>query len=277
MADKKTDSATLTADETPAARRLTARLALRRRDLLGPAVPWGRHRRVAAAGGGARERTDVLGAVARWAYRHCRLVLGSAACLFLLCAVVGLNAGDRWSNGGVIAGGTAAQRAEQAAQRLGAGTPDLVLYARSRRPVDAPEVAERGRRLTELAARSPGVASALSYWNTGLDPLRSTDGRGALLRIDLKGGESETARTARTLVPALRAAASDLDLSVSGPAWVNVSATDQAERDLLRSELFALPAAFVVLALAFGSLSATLVPLGIGLIAASGAWPCWRR
>ncbi|MFI0738722.1 MMPL family transporter [Streptomyces sp. NPDC021100] len=271
MADKKTENATLTADEAPAARRLTARLALRGRVPLRPTVPSGRHRRVAAADGEAKQRADVPGAVARWAYRHCRLVLASAACLFLLCAVVGLHAGDRWSNGGVIADGTAAQRAERAAQRLGAGTPDLVLYARSRRPVDAPEVAERGRRLTELAARSPGVASALSYWNTGLDPLRSTDGRGALLRIDLKGGESETARTARTLVPALRAASSGLDLSVSGPAWVNVSATDQAERDLLRAELFALPAAFVVLALAFGSLSATLVPLGIGLIAASGA------
>lgn len=270
MADKKTGSDTLTADEPPAARRLAARLALRRRDPLGPAVPSGRHRRVAPPTA-AKERTDVPGAVARWAYRHCRLVLGSAACLFLLCALVGLSAGDRWSNGGVIADGTAAQRAERAAERLGAGTPDLVVYARSGRPVDAPEVAERGRRMTELAARTPGVASALSYWNTGQEPLRSTDGRGALLRVDLKGGESETARTARTLVPALRAAASGLELSVSGPAWVNVSATDQAKRDLLRSELFALPAAFAVLALAFGSLTATLVPLGIGLTAASGA------
>ncbi|MEU5634113.1 MMPL family transporter [Streptomyces rishiriensis] len=214
--------------------------------------------------------TDVLGAVARWSFRHCRLVLGSAACLFVLCALVA-SLDTQWSNGGVIADGTAAQRAERAAQRFGAGTPDLVLYARSGRPVDSREVAEQGRLLTELAARSPGVASALSYWNTGADPLRSTDGRGALLRIDLKGGESETARTARTLVPVLRAAAPGLELSVSGPAWINVSATDQAERDLLHSELFTLPAAFLVLTLAFGSLSATLVPLGIGLIAASGA------
>ncbi|MFJ7148886.1 MMPL family transporter [Streptomyces sp. NPDC100445] len=213
----------------------------------------------------------MLDAVARWSFRHCRLVLGAAACLFVLCAGVGLNAGTPWSNGGVIADGTPAQRAEKAAQQFGAGTPDLVLYARSGRPVDSPEVAEQGRRLTELASRSPGVASALSYWNTGLDPLRAKDGRGALLRIDLKGGESETAHTARTLVPALRTAAPGLALSVSGPAWINVSATDQAQRDLLRTELFTLPAAFIVLALAFGSLSATLVPLGIGLIAASGA------
>ncbi|MFE1028975.1 MMPL family transporter [Streptomyces sp. NPDC058818] len=179
--------------------------------------------------------------------------------------------GKSWSNGGYTAEGTAAQQAEAAARKFAAGTPDLLLYARSSRTVDSHEVAEEGRRLTELAARSPGVASAVSYWNTGLDPLRAADGRGALLRIDLKGGESEAARIARTLVPTLRAATSGLTLAVTGPAWVNVSATDQANRDLLRSELFSLPVTFLVLALAFGSLGATLVPLGIGVTAASGA------
>ncbi|MGW8065177.1 MMPL family transporter [Streptomyces ziwulingensis] len=184
---------------------------------------------------------------------------------------MGLSMGQSWSNGGYTADGTAAQRAEAAAQKFAAGTPDLLLYARSSRPVDSHEVAEEGLRLTELAARSPGVASAVSYWNTGLDPLRAADGRGALLRIDLEGGESEAARIARTLVPTLRAAVSGLTLSVTGPAWVNVSATDQANHDLLRSELFSLPVTFLVLALAFGSLGATLVPLGIGVTAVSGA------
>jgi uncharacterized membrane protein YdfJ with MMPL/SSD domain len=209
--------------------------------------------------------------VARWSFRHCRLVLGTAACLLTLGAFVGLSMGSQWSNGGYTAQGTAAQRAESAARQFAAGTPDLILYARSGLPVDSPEVVEQGRRLTELAARSPSVASALSYWNTGLGPLRAADGRGALLRIDLRGGESEAARTARTLVPALRAATPGLRLSANRPAWVNVTATDQAERDLLRSELFSLPVTFTVLVLAFGSLGATLVPVAIGATAASGA------
>ncbi|WPO70376.1 MMPL family transporter [Streptomyces sp. KN37] len=213
----------------------------------------------------------MLDGVARWSFRHCWFVLGSAASMLTLCAIVGLSAGNQWSNGGYVADGTAAQRAESAARPFAAGTPDLVLYARSGHSADSREVSEQGRRVTELAARSAGVSSAVSYWNTGLSPLRASDGRGALLRIDLKGGESEAARTARRLVPQLRAAAPELKLLVSGPAWINVTATDQAKRDLLHSEMVTLPLTFLVLVLAFGSVSATLVPVAIGAMAASGA------
>ncbi|WP_159038797.1 MMPL family transporter [Streptomyces sp. NRRL B-1140] len=213
----------------------------------------------------------LLDAVARWSFRRCWWVLGSAACLLALCAVLGVSMGGRWSNGGYNAEGTAAWRAEDAARPFAASTPDLVLYARPGRSVDSPGVAEQGRRVTELAAHAPGVEVALSYWSTGLGPLRTADGRGALLRIDLKGSDSDAARTARSLVPVLRAAAPGLRLSVSGPAWVNVTATEQAQRDLLHSELFNLPVVLLVLVLAFGSLGATLVPVVIGAAAASGA------
>ncbi|MBT2464513.1 MMPL family transporter [Streptomyces sp. ISL-63] len=189
----------------------------------------------------------------------------------MLLGALGLSTGGLWSNGGYTADGTAAQRAETAARQFGAGTPDLVLYARFDQPVDLPEVAEQGRRLTATAATTPGVAAALSYWNTGLDPLRSTDGRGALLRIDLEGDESDAARTARSLVPSLRATTPQAELSVSGPAWVNVTATEQAEHDLIRSELFVLPVTFLVLVVSFGSFSATLVPAAIGATTASAA------
>ncbi|MEU0163489.1 MMPL family transporter [Streptomyces sp. NPDC006261] len=213
----------------------------------------------------------LLGQVARWSFRHCRSVLGAVAGLVLLLAGLGLGVGGEWSNGGYTADGTAAQRAESAARQFGAGTPDLVLYLRSGRPVDSPEAAVQGRQLTEVAAGTPGVGAALSYWSTGRAALRSDDGQGALLLVDLEGDESRAARTARALVPSLRAAAPGLDLAVSGPAWVNVTATEQAERDLMRSELFVLPVTFLVLALSFRSFSATLVPAAIGATAALGA------
>ncbi|MFE9708437.1 MMPL family transporter [Streptomyces sp. NPDC005930] len=212
-----------------------------------------------------------LDRLARWSFRHWRGVLGSTACLLVVCAVVGFGAGGRWSNGGYVAEDTAAWRAERAARPFAASTPDLVLYARPGRSVDSPDVAKQGRQVTELAARSPGVAVALSYWSTGLGELRTADRRGALLRIDLEGDDSAAAGTARGLVPSLRAAAPELRLSVSGPAWVNVTATEQAQRDLWRSELFNLPLVLAVLVLAFGSLGATLVPMVIGATVAAGA------
>jgi RND superfamily putative drug exporter len=215
--------------------------------------------------------TDALGAMARMSFRHCRLVMSLAALLIVTCAGVGFTAGGHWSNGGYTAERTAAQRAEAVAQKFGAGTADLVLYARPGRPVDSHDVAEQGRQVTELAQRTSGVSSALSYWTTGLEPLRSADGKGALLRIDLKGDQSQEARTARTLVPVLRAAAPRLALSATGPSWINVQATDQAEDDLLHSELLALPFIAAVLVLVFGSIGATLVPVLIGGVAVSGA------
>ncbi|WP_221358963.1 MMPL family transporter [Streptomyces beigongshangae] len=213
----------------------------------------------------------LLGQLARWSFRHRGTVLGAVVGLVVLLAALGLGAGGEWSNGGYTAEGTAAQRAESAARQFGAGTPDLVLYIRTVRPVDSPEVAAQGRRLTQLAAATPAVGAAVSYWNTGRDLLRSDDRRGALLLVDLEGDESRAAHTARALVPDLRAAAPELDLAVSGPAWVNVTATEQAERDLVRSELFVLPVTFLVLALSFRSFSATLVPAAIGATAALGA------
>ncbi|MEU3830066.1 MMPL family transporter [Streptomyces sp. NPDC029080] len=215
--------------------------------------------------------TNALGALARWSFRHRRSVLSLAALLIVACAAVGFSAGVRWSNGGYAAEGTAAERAEHMAQKFGAGTADLVLYARPGRAVDSRDVAAQGRQVTELAQRSPGVKSALSYWTTGLEPLRSADGRGALLRIDLKGDESQEARTASALVPALRAAAPRLALSATGQSWINVQGTAQAERDLFRSELLALPFIAAVLVLVFGSFGATLVPVLIGGLAVTGA------
>ncbi|MGB8939966.1 MAG: MMPL family transporter, partial [Streptomyces sp.] len=143
----------------------------------------------------------LLGQMARWSFRHCRSVLGAVAGLVVLLAGLGLGVGGEWSNGGYTADGTAAQRAESAARQFGAGTPDLVLHLRFGRPVDSPEAAAQGRQLTERAAATPGVGAALSYWNTGREPLRSDDGRGALLLVDLEGDESRAARTARALVP----------------------------------------------------------------------------
>ncbi|WP_142270892.1 MMPL family transporter [Streptomyces sp. NBC_00080] len=220
---------------------------------------------------GSRVLTNALGELARWSFRHRRSVLSLAVLLIVACAALGFGTGIRWSNGGYTAEDTAAERAEHMARKFGAGTADLVLYARPGRAVVSPDVAAQGRQVTELAQRSPGVRSALSYWTTGLEPLRSADGKGALLRIDLEGDESQEARTASTLVPALRAAAPRLALSATGPSWINVQGTTQAQHDLLRSELLALPFITAVLVLAFGSLGATLVPVLIGGLAVTGS------
>ncbi|MFI6980930.1 efflux RND transporter permease subunit [Embleya sp. NPDC050154] len=213
-----------------------------------------------------------LNRLAGWCVRHRRWLLVGAMIVLVLAATVVAGARDRWSNGGFTATGTQAAEAERVAARYGAKAADLVLYVRADTPVDDAAVAETGRRLTATVAGRPGVREAQSYWSTGSTLLRSRDGHGALIRVDLTGSERDHVATSRSLVPAARKAAGDgLRVSATGPAWLNAQATDESERDLKRGELLAAPLTMIILLLAFGSLTAAAIPLAVGAVSVAGA------
>jgi RND superfamily putative drug exporter len=198
-------------------------------------------------------------------------VLATALVLLALCTAASAGGSDRWSNGGYTATGTEAARAERAAAPYGAGTPDLLFYARPEEPVDARATAAQGRAITARIAAHHGVVSAVSYWSTGLSDLKASDGRGALIRVVLAGDDSAAADLSRRLVPEVLAAAPALRLEVTGSAWINVQATRTSQSDLLRCELIAAPLTLLVLALAFSSLTAALVPVAIGALAVTAS------
>ncbi|MGW1990754.1 MMPL family transporter [Embleya sp. NPDC001921] len=219
-----------------------------------------------------RPPAGALNRLAGWCVRRRRWLLVGAMIVLVLAATVVAGARDRWSNGGFTATGTRAAEAERVAARYGAKAADLVLYVRADTPVDDAAVAEAGRRLTASVAGRPGVREAQSYWTTGSALLRSRDGRGALIRVDLTGSERDHVATSRTLVPAARKAAGDgLRVSATGPAWLNAQATDESERDLKRGELLAAPLTMIILLLAFGSLTAAAIPLAVGAVSVAGA------
>jgi len=213
----------------------------------------------------------VLGRLADGCVRHRRMLLVGAMIVLVLAATVVAGARDRWSNGGFTATGTQAAEAERVAGRYGADAADLVLYVRADKPVEDPAVADVGRRLTTLVAERPGVADAQSYWSTGSTLLRSRDGLGALIRVDLTGTERDAVATSRALVPAARDAAQGLSVSATGPAWLNAQATDESERDLKRGELLAAPLTLIILLLAFGSLTAAAIPVAVGAVSVAAA------
>ncbi|MGC0417360.1 MMPL family transporter [Embleya sp. AB8] len=227
-------------------------------------VPPPEHETRAAAGG-------PLGRLAGRCVRHRRLLLAGALIVLVLAGTVFAGARDRWSNGGFTATGTRAAEAERVAAGYGAKAADLVFYVRSDKSVDDVEVAETGRRLTALVAGRPGVHRAQSYWTTGSPLLRSRDGKGALIPVDLAGDERKTAATARALVPAVRKAAAGLRVDATGPSWLVAQATDESERDLERGELLAAPLTMIILLLAFGSLTAAAIPLAVGAVSVAGA------
>ncbi|WP_078871707.1 MMPL family transporter [Streptomyces sp. NRRL S-337] len=239
---------------------------------------------------------------AEWGVRFPRrvLVVTGVLCVLFGCAAAGL--ADRLSVGGLAASGTPSARAEAWAARYGAGSPELVLVVRPvspRNALDGPAVRVAGRRLTERLAAEEGVAGVRSYWAADVDDahgprgsdqirvlardpargrdrgraagLRSRDGRAALVLVDLEGSETETARTAERVVPRYTREVGPLAIRATGPAWSLAQSTVQARTDLLRAELIAAPLTFVILALAFRSLVAALLPVLVGGVAAVGA------
>ncbi|MGW9047450.1 MMPL family transporter [Streptomyces lydicus] len=209
-----------------------------------------------------------------WCVRAPRRVLLVAGMLCMLfgCTASGLD--QRLSVGGFVASGTPSARAEEWAARFGADSPELllVLHPRdARTSLDSPAARAAGRRMTQRLAAEPGVLRARSYW-TGPDPqLRSPDGRFALVRVDLRGSETETARTARRLVPRYTARGGPFVVRATGAAWSLAQSTEQAHTDLVRAELIAAPLTFAILAVAFRSLVAALLPVLVGGVSAVGA------
>ncbi|MFV8131731.1 MMPL family transporter [Streptomyces syringium] len=214
---------------------------------------------------------------AGWSARHPWWVLMTAAVLGALLAFAALGTPDRLSNGGYIAHGTEATRAESVlAQRFDAGIPDLVLHVRADGPVTGPEAAAAGREFVQQVARRPGVRQVLSYWTLGDARLLSEDGHAALVAVDLRGDEHATARRAATLVPRLTGSHGPLRVTATGPAWVMAQATELSGHELVRAELIGVPLAALVLLFAFGSITAALLPALIGGLAVAGTFAVLR-
>ncbi|MGW2403683.1 MMPL family transporter [Streptomyces sp. NPDC001739] len=235
---------------------------------------------------------------AEWGVRFPRRVLVVAGVLCVLFGCAASQLADRLSVGGLAASGTPSERAEAWAARYGAGSPEVVLVVRPvspRHALDDPAVRVAGRRLTERLAAEGGVAGVRSSWTAdgdgahgsrgtglagaldadldrgGVAGLRSTDGRATLVLVDLDGSETETAHTAERLVPRYTGERGPFAIRATGPAWSLAQSTVQARTDLLRAELIAAPLTFVILALAFRSLVAALLPVLVGGVAAVGA------
>ncbi|MEU6485881.1 MMPL family transporter [Streptomyces sp. NPDC046887] len=241
---------------------------------------------------------------ARWT-----LVLAGVVCALFAAGAAGLY--GRLASGGFAATGTEAAHAAELAARLGADRPDVILLLRpaeggqrdgadgaaARAPgkrdgsedrgVDGAAARAQGAALVARLAREPGVQRVRSPWAAGPggdpaqrtgdgrqggDPaLRTRDGRAALVLVHLAGDESDAARRAAELVPRHREAAGPLRVTATGPAWFSAQSTERSRADLLRAELLAAPLTFAVLAIAFRSLVAALLPVVVGGIATAGA------
>ena len=144
---------------------------------------------------------------------------------------------------------------------------------------DGPVPAAVGATLEELAA-DPHVVAVVDPWSSGIADLSATDGDAALVVVSFANGldleqEHEVTDRVRAIAEELEGAPGPDgpigDVLLGGETVVIQEFETQAERDLVRGEMIALPIALIAMVIIFGGLRAAAMPLvvaGAGFLTA---------
>ena len=146
----------------------------------------------------------VLARLGRFTVAHRKAVLVGTALFFVLAVTLGGGVASRLTSGGFTDPDSESSRAADAVKHdFGKQEPDLVLLVTAKRgTVDDAEVGSAANALTSELSAEPQVSRAVSYWSVGSPPpLRSTDGRQALVLASLRGGEDKMHDAAAKLSP----------------------------------------------------------------------------
>jgi RND superfamily putative drug exporter len=213
--------------------------------------------------------------LARFTVRRRRLVLVLSAIAFVVAGVFGSGVARSLTSGGFNNPAAEASRATDTLDRVfHQRQPNLVLLVTARNgSVDGAAVASAGRALTAQLASNPAVEQSASYWTLGSPPpLRSRDGRQALVLVSLRGDDDTVRKSVNEVADSVRGTRGPITVAVGGRAAVYREVSDQIEHDLTRAEAIALPITLVLLIIVFGSVVAAGLPLAVGALAVVGTF-----
>ena len=196
-----------------------------------------------------------------------RLILAIALVVLALSAVFGVGAFGRLLSGGFDDPSSASSRAAVLLDQHFAGDPDMIFLIHARTgSVDGSAVTASGTALATRLAGDPRLSAVTSYWSSHSPRLRSTDGSDALILTHVVGNDDQAATTATALL-ADYAHQDKPTITVRVGGALGTDINTQVTKDLALAESIAVPITLLLLLLAFGSMVAALLPLGIGLLA----------
>jgi RND superfamily putative drug exporter len=132
--------------------------------------------------------------------------------------------------------------------------------------VDSPAVQARVADGLAPIAALDGVISVIDPWSTGVDELKATDGRAALVVVTLSGDlDDEEQEAVAGKVEDLAHEVDAGEILVGGNVLVSETFAEASEADLLRGEAIALPIAIVVMVVLLGGLVAAGMPLLVAI------------
>ena len=183
---------------------------------------------------------------------------------------------DKLSPGGFVDPGSESAKAaaEIAKEFPNSAQSDFVIVVKAKDgTVDSAAVRAAGLDLTNRLRKEPDVVAAFSYWSLdNVPPLRSRDGSEALVFAALRGSDDDKITVADELAPKYDADTKVFSTGVTGVAVVTGQLSEQADKDLQRSDFLTAPFTFAALIIVFGSVMAALLPLGVALLSVLGTF-----
>ncbi|GBE66475.1 membrane protein [Mycobacterium sp. MFM001] len=136
-----------------------------------------------------------------------------------------------------------------------------------------------GTDIVDHLARSPWVLNVSSAWTSppqAAARLVSKDNKSGLIVANLKGGENDAQKYAKTLSAQLVHDRDGVTVRAGGMAVAYAEVNQQNARDLLMMEAIAIPLSFAVLVWVFGGLVAAALPIALGALAILGTMSVLR-
>ena len=133
--------------------------------------------------------------------------------------------------------------------------------------IEDPAVAAEVTAAADDVAGIDGVASVMTYWSTGADAFKATDGSSSIVVVSAEPGMTDVEATelSEAVVERFHEVSIDDDVNVGGTMVMSEEFRHAAERDLLRGEAIALPIALGVMVVIFGGILAAGLPLLIAV------------
>lgn len=136
-----------------------------------------------------------------------------------------------------------------------------------------------GTDIVDHLERSPFVFNVSSPWTSAAQSaahLVSKDGKSGLIVANLRGGENDAQKHARTLCAESVHDRDGVTVRAGGLAVAYAQVNEQIEHDLLTMESIAVPLSFLAMIWVFGGLLAAALPIAVGLTAIVGSMSILR-
>ncbi|WP_375488793.1 MMPL family transporter, partial [uncultured Mycobacterium sp.] len=224
----------------------------------------------------------MLQAIARLAIAAPRRIIGVAALVVVGAAIFGIPVTKSLSAGGFQdPTSESAQAIKMLTDKFGQSDQKMLIEVTAPGSADSPHARRAGTDIVAALQRSPYVFNVSSAWTSSQQAaadMVTKDGKSGLIVANLRGGENNAQKYAKTLADEVKGLPipDGVTVRAGGVAMVYAQINQQNERDLLLMETIAIPLSFVVLVWVFGGLLAAALPLTLGGLAIVGSMSVLR-